>query len=169
MGLFDNLFGKKHETNAKTYADTDIVAIANAAMIPAADISDAMFREEMMGQTIGFDLKDGTIVSPANGELEALFPTGHAFAVRMADGTGLLVHIGVDTVNMNGEGFKVLAKQGDKVKAGQPIVKVDRDAVKKAGYEYTTMLIVTEPAEEGAKISYIPFGDVTQGQVINQK
>ncbi|SHO45264.1 PTS sugar transporter subunit IIA [Anaerocolumna xylanovorans] len=167
MGLLDNIFQKK--TQISVFSDEDILAVANAVMVPASGISDATFREELMGQTIGFDLKDGTVVSPVNGELEVLFATGHAFAVRMVDGTGLLVHIGIDTVHLNGAGFKTLAKQGELVKAGQPIVKVDIDAVKKAGYECVTMLIVTEPVTEGARIPFIAFGNVTRGQIIIEK
>lgn len=84
-----------------------------------------MFAQEIMGQTIGFVPKNGLIVSPANGTLEVVFQTGHAFGVRMQDGTGLLVHIGINTVDMNGKGFKIFARQGDTVKAGQPIIFVD--------------------------------------------
>jgi len=108
------------------------------------------------------------IVAPANGDLEMVFETGHAFAVRMKDGTGLLVHIGVDTVNMKGQGFTVLKKQGDAVKAGEPIVKVDLKAVEAAGYSTQTMIVVTEPADESKPVSYIAFGPVRAGQVITK-
>ena len=111
-------------------------------MISPKEINDPMFAEEMMGQTIGFILSDGEVVAPATGRLEVLFTTGHAFALRMNDGTGLLVHIGIYTVNLKGKGFKVLKKQGERVKAGEAVVKVDLDTVKQAGYDTTTMLIV---------------------------
>ena len=84
-----------------------------------------MFSQEAMGQTVAVEPTNGLIRSPANGELEMVFETKHAFAVRMKDGTGLLVHIGVDTVNMKGEGFTALKQQGDTVKAGEPVIKVD--------------------------------------------
>lgn len=149
------------------FKDTDIVALGSGKMISPKEINDSLFAEEMMGQTIGFILSDGEVVAPANGTLEVMFPTGHAFALRMNDNTGLLVHIGIDTVNLKGKGFKVLKKQGDKVKAGEPIVKVDLNVVKDAGYDPTTMLIVTEPSDEGKIINYIDFGDVQKSQIIN--
>lgn len=126
-------------------------------MISPKEINDPMFAEEMMGQTIGFILSDGEVVAPATRRLEVLFPTGHAFALRMNDGTRLLIHIGIDTVNLKGKGFKVLKKQGDRVKAGEIVVKVDLDTVKQAGYDATTMLIVTEPIHDGEKNNFIGF------------
>ncbi|MBN2920947.1 MAG: PTS glucose transporter subunit IIA [Lactobacillus sp.] len=162
MGLF-NIFKKDNNLNVK---ETDIVSLGNGKMISPKEINDPMFAEEMMGQTIGFILSDGEVVAPATGKLEVLFPTGHAFALRMNDGTGLLVHIGIDTVNLKGKGFKVLKKQGDRVRAGEAVVKVDLDTVKQAGYDATTMLIVTEPIHEGEKINFIDFGDVKKSQII---
>ena len=162
MGLF-NIFKKDNNLNIK---ETDIVSLGNGKMIFPKEINDPMFAEEMMGQTIGFILSDGEVVAPATGKLEVLFPTGHAFALRMNDGTGLLVHIGIDTVNLKGKGFKVLKKQGDRVRAGEAVVKVDLDTVKQAGYDATTMLIVTEPIHEGEKINFIDFGDVKKSQII---
>ena len=126
-------------------------------MISPKEINDPMFAEEMMGQTIGFILSDGEVVAPTTGRLEVLFPTGHAFALRMNDGTRLLIHIGIDTVNLKGKGFKVLKKQGDRVKAGEIVVKVDLDTVKQAGYDAITMLIVTEPIHDGEKNNFIGF------------
>lgn len=162
MGLF-NIFKKDNNLNIK---ETDIVSLGNGKMISPKEINDPMFAEEMMGQTIEFILSDGEVVAPATGKLEVLFPTGHAFALRMNDGTGLLVHIGIDTVNLKGKGFKVLKKQGDKVKAGETVVKVDLDTVKQAGYDATTMLIVTEPIHDGEKINFIDFGNVKKSQII---
>ena len=162
MGLF-NIFKKDNNLNVK---ETDIVSLGNGKMMSPKEINDPMFAEEMMGQTIGFILSDGEVVAPATGKLEVLFPTGHAFALRMNDGTGLLVHIGIDTVNLKGKGFKVLKKQGDRVRAGEAVVKVDLDTVKQAGYDATTMLIVTEPIHEGEKINFIDFGDVKKSQII---
>lgn len=147
-------------------ADNVIVAVADGDLIGPDKIKDEMFSQEAMGQTVAVEPKNGIIVSPANGTLEMIFETGHAFAVRMKDGTGLLVHIGVDTVNMKGEGFTVLKKQGDEVKAGEPVVKVDLKAVEAAGYSAQTMIVVTEPANEDAKIAYIAYGPVTAGQAI---
>ncbi len=148
-------------------ADEDIVAVVNGEMLPAAKLKDAAFAQEALGQTIGFEPKDGTIVSPANGTLELMYDTGHAFAVRMKDGRALLVHIGVDTVGLNGKGFRVLKKQGVEVKAGEPIVEADLDLIRKEGLSPETMLIVIEPAKDGSSVTYKPCGIEKRGAKIN--
>ena len=149
-------------------ADDVIVAFADGELIGSDKMKDPMFAEGAMGQTIAIEPASGVILSPANGTLEMVFETGHAFSVRMKDGTGLLIHIGVDTVNMKGEGFTVLKKQGEEVKAGEPVVKVDLKAVEAAGYSTQTMLVVTEPVNEDVPVSYIGFGPVKAGQVITK-
>ncbi len=149
-------------------ADDVIVAFADGELIGPDKMKDPMFAEGAMGQTIAIEPASGVILSPANGTLEMVFETGHAFSVRMKDGTGLLIHIGVDTVNMKGEGFTVLKQQGAEVKAGEPIVKVDLKAVEAAGYSTQTMLVITEPVNEEVPVSYIGFGPVTAGQVITK-
>ena len=98
-----------------------------------------------------------------------IFPTAHAFGLRMKDGTGLLVHIGIDTVKLNGKGFTLLKKQGDTVKAGEPVVRVDLDAVKGAGYSTQTVVIITEPVREDEAMSFVEFGkSVARGDIINK-
>lgn len=164
MKLFDNLLKKKEQNE---YSDTDVVALANGIFCPPQEISDPVFSEEIMGQTVAFKLEDGMIVAPANGTIEMIYPTGHAFSLKMKDGTGILIHIGVDTVNMDGKGFKTLVSEGAIVKAGQPIVKVDLDTVRDAGYDSITMLIIAEPVKE-KKLQFVAYGNVRQGQVISQ-
>ncbi|MCF0114775.1 MAG: PTS glucose transporter subunit IIA [Erysipelotrichaceae bacterium] len=163
MVLFKNLFNKQEE---KVYEDSAIVAVADGKMIPASEIDDEMFSQEMMGQTIGFEISNGDICSPVNGTLEMLFPTKHAFAVKSADGTVFLVHIGIDTVSLNGKGFKSLVDVSSKVKAGQVIVKADLKTIKDAGFPVTTMLVVTEKPE-GKTITYTACKEVAAGEIIN--
>lgn len=149
--------------------DDALVAVADGVFIGPEQIVDEMFKTEAMGQTVAVDPTSNIICAPANGEIEMLFETGHAFGMRMKNGTGLLVHIGVDTVALNGQGFTVLKKQGDTVTAGEPVVKVDLDAVKKAGYSTQTMLVITEPLDGAAPVSFIDFGTkVTRGQKLNK-
>ena len=163
MGLFDRIF-KKEEI---VYCDDDIVALGNAAVVPIEKVSDPMFAQEMLGQTIAFDLYDGTVVCPCSGTLEVMYPTGHAFAVRCENGMGILVHIGIDTVRMKGKGFKVYAKQYDKVKAGQKLVDVNLDLVKDAGYDPVCMMIITEPSDE-KRVNFTCRGSVKRGEIINK-
>ena len=150
-------------------ADSDIVAVADGKFIGPKDMADPMFAEEAMGQTVAVEPVNGTIVSPANGVLESVFETGHAFTVRMKDGTGLLVHIGVDTVNLKGKGFAVLKKQGDAVKAGEPVVKADLSVIKAAGYSAQTMIVIAEPLDDAKPVSYVEFGrNVARGEKISK-
>lgn len=163
MGFFD-----KFKTKETTYSDTDLVALANAKVVPTNQIKDNAFAEELLGQTIAFDLTDETIVAPCNGTLEVMFPTGHAFGIRRKDGLSVLVHVGINTVNLNGKGFKVLAKQGEEVKAGQKLLKVSAEWIKDEGYDLTTMMIITEQAPGTDKVNYSFGNQVTRGQIINK-
>ena len=164
MGFFDKF--KKNDTIPVTDSK-DIVAPVKGTMIPPSEISDPVFAQEVMGQTIGFVPEEETIVCPVNGKVEVLFPTNHAFGIRDAFGTVFLVHIGIDTVSLNGKGFKAFIKVGDQVKAGQKAVEIDTNKLKNAGYNLTTMLIVSEKETEDFKVNYIPYGTVEKGQKIN--
>ena len=130
----------------KEYSNNEIIAPVTGKIIPNEQLNDCMFKEEMMGQTLAIRPNPDylTVCAPANGKLEVLFPTGHAFAIRMDNGMGLLVHIGVDTVKLKGKGFKVLAKKDEMVKAGQGIVKVDFDFLKEKGLDYEVMMVITD-------------------------
>ncbi|MCR5229972.1 MAG: PTS glucose transporter subunit IIA [Solobacterium sp.] len=128
-------------------ADNEIVAPADGELIDIATVSDEMFAEQMLGKSIAFKFSGDSadICAPASGELTAIFPTGHAFGITMSNGAELLIHIGIDTVNEQGNGFKVAGKkQGDKVRAGDLIVTVDQKKLS-AKYDMSTMVIVTNP------------------------
>lgn len=135
-----NLFGKKE------FQNHEIIAPVKGQIIENDKLNDPIFSQQMLGQTLAIrpSLDYLTIVAPANGVLEVLFPTGHAFAVRMENGLGLLVHVGINTVDLKGKGFKILAKKGQQVKAGDPIVKVDFNFLQESGLDYEVMLIVTD-------------------------
>ena len=150
-------------------ADDAIVAAVNGKFIGPDEMKDEMFAQQTMGQTVAIEPSDGTVAAPVNGKIEMIFETGHAFGMRMSDGTGLLIHIGVDTVNLKGQGFTVLKKAGDVVKAGEPIVRVDLDVLKKAGYSAQTMIVITEPVDEDVKVAFTEFGKVVKrGDILNK-
>lgn len=163
MGLFSSL--KKKEVQ---YNDTDIIALANADIIPVEEINDPVFSKELLGQTIAFNLLDETIVAPCNGVLEVMYPTGHAFGIRRPDGLEILVHVGINTVNLKGKGFKLYAKQGDTVKAGQKLLKVSAEWIRDEGYDLSTMLIITKQLKEGEKVKFTDKKHVTRGDIINK-
>jgi len=167
MGLFDKLFKKEEEVSLQPLdaADDAIVAIADGELIDVSTVSDPVFAEQMMGKSTAFKYNKKTVLcSPANGTLSVLFPTGHAYGITTNEGVELLVHCGVDTVNANGDGFKLLGKkQGDSVKAGEPIVEVD--VLKLATtYEMSTMLIITN--DNGKSFDFIDPQKVSRGQSV---
>lgn len=166
MGLFDKLFHKENETLPEV-SDLDVVAVCSGELIPPEKISDEVFSSSMMGQTIAIEPDDSKIVSPVNGTIETMFATGHAFCVRAKDGTGYLIHIGVNTVEMKGDGFEAHKKEGDAVRAGEKVVSVDFGKVRAKGYPCTTMIIVTEPVD-GREYQYIDFGKVEKHQIISK-
>ena len=157
MGLFNKLFNNQEDDN--------VVAVCSGEYVKNSDIKDKTFADELLGKTIAIEPSDGEIVSPISGTIEVLFPTKHAFAVRGKDGTGYLVHVGIDTVNLNGEGFESLKNQGDKVKAGETVLKVDLNKVKEK-CPVTTMLIVSEPVDNKL-YNFIDFETIQKGQVIS--
>lgn len=144
------------------YADDEIVAVADAKLLPIEEVKDEVFSSKALGDGVAFSLESDFVCAPANGILETLFPTGHAFGLTTKEGVELLVHIGINTVELNGKGFDVLAKQGDEVRAGQPIVRVDRSAIEAQGYDLTTILVITEP--KGRVLHLQSSGEVKVGK-----
>ncbi|MBQ1378683.1 MAG: PTS glucose transporter subunit IIA [Erysipelotrichaceae bacterium] len=169
MGLFDKLFKKGEEVvlpALENVADEDIVAIADGELIDVSTVSDPVFAEQMMGKSTAFKFDKDKVVlcSPANGTLAVLFPTGHAYGIAMNNGVELLVHCGVDTVNAKGDGFKLLGKkQGDAIKAGDPIVEVDIKKLSKT-YDMSTMLIITNANDK--ELDFVDPQTVTRGQKV---
>ena len=156
---------KEKEVNTVVCSDDEFVAVANGTLVPLESVSDPAFASKMMGDGIAIELNEGTICAPCNGTLDVAYPTGHAFGITRNDGVGMIIHIGVNTVESNGKGFEVLANQGQIVKAGDPLVKVDLKTLSKK-YDMVTMLIVTDPNEK--EISFIDCQEVKKGQVISK-
>lgn len=151
----------------ENYPDDAIVAVSDAELEPLKDVNDEAFSTGALGKGIAFKLNSDFVCAPANGRVTALFPTGHAFGITTNEGIEILVHIGINTVNLNGKGFDVLVHQGDEVRAGQPIVRVNRKEIEKQGYDLTTMLIITNPQDKEIRLK--DNGRVTVGTVLNKK
>ncbi len=122
-----------------------IVAPVSGKVIELSQVPDEVFAQKLAGDGIAIASTGSEIVAPADGTLSLVFGTGHAFAITLKNGIELLVHIGIDTVALNGQGFTKLAKQGTKVKAGTPIIKLDREVIEKAGYSLITPVLITNP------------------------
>lgn len=166
LGIEDQSKSKITKPVMKVYDDQDIIAISDGKVIKLEDVNDEAFASHALGDGVAFQLESDFITAPANGTLTVLFPTGHAFGITTNQGVELLVHIGINTVNLKGEGFDVLVKQGDKVRAGQPIVKIDRELLIEKGYDITTMLIVTN--QNNQKIMFGSYGNIKQGTVLKK-
>lgn len=163
--MFDFL-KKKVQYESLNIENNKITSLGNGQLIPIENVKDEMFAQKMLGDSIAFEFKGNNvdIFSPCNGELSVLFPTGHAFGITSEDGVEILVHIGVNTVNNKGVGFKLLdKKQGDKVKAGDPIVSVDFDKLSKT-YDMSTMLIITNSND--LKINFKRVGEVKRESIV---
>lgn len=155
-----NIFGKKNAS------DGLLKAPADAEMLDISTVNDPVFAGKMMGDGVAFRINEDKciICSPADGTLSVLFPTGHAFGVTLKNGMEVLVHIGIDTVKENGNGFRLFDKiQGSNVKAGEPIVEVDFGQLRHK-YDMTVMLIVTNAANN--PIVFLQPGSVKKGESI---
>lgn len=148
-------------------SDDAVFAVADGELVPLENVNDDVFAQKLMGDGIALKAASDFITAPVNGELTTVFPTGHAFGITRLDGVEILVHIGINTVELNGEGFDVLAKAGETVRAGQPIVKINRELISQKGYDTTTMVIITNA--NGKTIDLQQTGDVKQGHRLDKE
>lgn len=137
-----NIFKKKTESKEET-KEVVYHAFGTGKIIPLDDVPDQVFAQRMMGDGFAIDLTDNKIVSPVDGEVILVFPTGHAFGLKTPEGVEILLHLGIDTVELNGEGFDGKVKQGDKVKAGDVLTIMDLDKIRAAGKSVVSPFILT--------------------------
>lgn len=107
------------------------------------EVPDPAFASGALGSGIGINPTEGLVVAPAAGTITTVFPTGHAIGIETENGAEVLIHIGLDTVNLDGEGFETLVQQGDRVNTGQELVRFDIEAISRAGYPTATPVVVT--------------------------
>ena len=121
----------------------EVVAPINGEVVPASEIPDPMFSAETMGPTVGIVPAEGKTYAPFDGKVAMVFGTKHALGLQSNDGVEVLIHVGVDTVNMEGAGFETFVEQGDEITKGQLIQTFDIGEIKNAGYSETTAVIIT--------------------------
>ncbi len=129
------------------------------------DVNDEAFASKMMGDGIAIVPRNGLLYSPVSGEITMVFPTNHAIGIKSKEGAEVLIHIGIDTVELNGKGFTSLVKQGDIVNGGDKLIEFDVDFVKRSGYESDVMVIITNTPDFNS-INYIESDDVKHGDYI---
>lgn len=155
----------KKETVAKD-AQAEVVAVANGEVMPITEVNDPVFSGKMMGDGYAVKPADGKIVSPVAGQVKSLFPTKHAIGLETAAGMEVLVHMGIDTVSLEGKPFTLMVKEGDQVEAGQELAQVDLAALAAAGKEDTMIVAFTNVDQ--VTFTLDKTGKQTAGTVIGQ-
>lgn len=135
------IFKKKNET---VNSDLELKAIADGKVIDIENVPDPMFAQKLLGDGIGFVFEGSEIFAPCNGEITMIAETNHAFGIKAENGAEFLLHVGLDTVNLKGQGLSPKVAQGQKVKAGQLLLVIDRAFMAENQVELTTPLIMTE-------------------------
>ncbi|EGQ4226861.1 TPA: glucose-specific PTS transporter subunit IIBC [Staphylococcus pseudintermedius] len=139
-----------------------IVAPCDGEVIPLSEVPNQVFSGGMMGDGVGFIPRQSEIVAPFHGKVKALFPTKHAIGIESTDGVELLIHIGIDTVKLNGEGFESFVKVGDEVAEGQLLMKVDLEYLQQHAPSIVTPMIVTNLGERQIEVEDVK--EVEKGQ-----
>ena len=136
-----------------------ILAAVSGTAVPLSEVADEVFAQGMAGEGGAIvPARSGEAVAPASGTLVKLFEGGHAFGIETDDGVELIVHVGLDTIELRGAGFEKVATEGDRVEAGQPIVRFDLEEIRAGGYDPVTPVVVTNADEH-------PVSDVRTGEV----
>ena len=149
----------------KLNPSTKLVSPLNGDVKPLSEIKDEVFSSGAMGQGVAIEPSEGVLHAPADGKIALVFPTGHAVGINTTDGAEVLMHIGMDTVNLQGKGFKTLVQKGQEVKAGDPLVEFNIKEIKAAGYEVATPVVVTN-SKRYESINQVANGTVEVGQEI---
>ncbi len=162
MGLFGKLFGSKEEK------ELVVTSPLNGKVLKMEDVPDQAFSQKMMGDGFAIDPTSGDVYAPIDSEVALVFDvSGHAVGLKNDEGMEILIHFGIDTVNLQGEGFDVKVKQGDKVKAGDLLLSVDLESVKAKAPSVVTPVIFTNLAGKELTIDESLYGtEVSHGDVI---
>lgn len=143
-----------------------VFAPVNGDIIPLSEVPDPVFSQKMMGEGIAMLPEEGKVSSPVKGSVILVADTKHAVGIRAVDGTEILVHVGLETVSLNGEGFTVAVNVGDKVAAGQLLMKVDLDTIKARAKSIITPIVITNSHENGKQYRFTQDKKGTIGETV---
>lgn len=156
---------EKEEVAPAALQNETLVTPIVGDVVALADVNDPVFSSGAMGQGIAVKPSQGVVYAPADAEVSIAFPTGHAFGLKTRNGAEVLIHVGIDTVSMNGDGFEAKVAQGNKVKAGDVLGTFDSNKIAAAGLDDTTMVIVTNTADY-ASVAPVATGSVAKGDAV---
>ncbi len=154
---------KVEEVVQKSDTNETLVSPMEGKILPITEVPDQVFSGKMMGDGFAIEPTEGVVVSPVDGEIVNVFPTKHAIGIQSEGGKEILIHFGIDTVKLNGEGFEALVAQGDKVKQGQPLLKVDLAFVKENAPSTITPVVFTN-LQQGQQVILKKEGTVKKGE-----
>ncbi|MDD6328168.1 MAG: beta-glucoside-specific PTS transporter subunit IIABC [Lachnospiraceae bacterium] len=155
----------KNDDASATKKEAEIVAPIKGSVVALSDVKDEVFSSEAMGKGVAIEPSEGAVYAPADGVISTFFPTGHAIGITTDTGAEILIHVGMDTVDMDGDGFVPQKKQDDKVKKGELLLKFDIDKIKAAGHPITTPVIVTN-SDDYADIIPTDVTEVASGDTL---
>ena len=156
MGFFKKLFGKKTD---------DLYAPMAGKAVPITEVPDPTFAESMLGNGIAIEPTEGKVYAPGDATVDMMFTTGHAVSLVADNGAEVLIHVGLETVSLEGKPFKVHVANGDKVTKGQLLIEVDLDAVKAAGLPTITPMVICN-TDNYSTFNTIVGKEVTNNDVV---
>ncbi len=149
----------------KVKGPVQLLAPVDGEAVELASVKDPVFAEKMLGDGVAIAPSGTQVVAPADGRLSFLMETGHAFGMKLDNGMEVLVHIGIDTVELKGRGFKPLVLPEAEVRAGEPVIQMDRALIRQAGYDDTTMMLVAN-YREFQEMKRMDRGQVQAGKTV---
>lgn len=136
---------KEVDAAAPSKKEQVLMSVLTGKIIPIEEVPDDVFSQKIMGEGVGIEPESETVVAPADGSVSVVMEdSGHACGLALENGMEILIHVGIDTVDMNGEGFELFVKEGDTVRCGDPLIRFSKETIKKAGHPATTVFIVTD-------------------------
>ncbi len=157
---------KKHIESVEIMKKLQVFAPVDGEVIDITKVKDDVFSQKLLGDGFAIKPENGNFVAPFKGKLVTVFPTGHAYGIRHKSGVEVLIHIGFDTVELKGEGFDMLVKQGGKVKLGSPLVNADLEVISKKAPSTDTPIVFSPDSMKDRKLTIVKQGKVKQGELI---
>ncbi len=161
----ENVETEEHNDTLSEVSDNEILSPLAGKAIALEDVPDPTFAEGILGLGAAVEPSEGKITAPADGTVGTLFDTHHAIGLNLDNGAELLIHIGINTVELNGEGFTAHVSEGNRVKKGQTLITFDKELIASKGYKTVTPVIITNPDEYSA-VKRVADGNVTEKDVL---